>query len=44
MLRVFVTAVCLWSVPPLHAQALEPIRYTLSFPAPLTHYVEVEAT
>ncbi len=22
----------------------EPIRYTLSFPAPQTHYVEVEAT
>jgi predicted metalloprotease with PDZ domain len=26
------------------AQGLEPIRYTLSFPAPQTHYVEVEAT
>jgi predicted metalloprotease with PDZ domain len=26
------------------AQALEPIRYTLSFPAPHTHYVEVEAS
>ncbi len=25
------------------AQALEPIRYTLRFPAPHTHYVEVEA-
>ena len=25
------------------AQALEPIRYTLRFPAPQTHYVEVEA-
>ena len=28
----------------LGAQALEPIRYTLRFPAPHTHYVEVEAT
>jgi predicted metalloprotease with PDZ domain len=28
----------------LQAQALEPIRYTLRFPAPHTHYVEVEAT
>lgn len=28
---------------PLRAQALEPIRYTLRFPAPHTHYVEIEA-
>ena len=28
----------------LSAQALEPIRYTLRFPAPSTHYVEVEAS
>lgn len=28
---------------PLIAQAPEPIRYTLRFPAPHTHYVEVEA-
>ncbi len=28
---------------PAGAQALEPIRYTLRFPAPHTHYVEVEA-
>ena len=28
---------------PLAAQAPEPIRYTLRFPAPQTHYVEVEA-
>jgi predicted metalloprotease with PDZ domain len=28
---------------PLRAQASEPIRYTLRFPAPHTHYVEVEA-
>src|SRR5918993_1575874 len=25
------------------AQALDPIRYTLRFPAPHTHYVEIEA-
>ena len=29
---------------PLSAQAVEPIRYTLRFPAPHTHYVEVEAS
>ena len=29
---------------PLSAQAVEPIRYTLRFPAPQTHYVEVEAS
>ncbi len=29
---------------PGSAQILEPIRYTLSFPAPHTHYVEVEAS
>lgn len=28
----------------LSAQAVEPIRYTLRFPAPQTHYVEVEAS
>ncbi|MFN8061186.1 MAG: PDZ domain-containing protein [Vicinamibacterales bacterium] len=27
----------------LHAQPPEPVRYTLRFPAPHTHYVEVEA-
>jgi predicted metalloprotease with PDZ domain len=27
----------------LSAQALEPVRYTLRFPAPQTHYVEIEA-
>jgi predicted metalloprotease with PDZ domain len=27
----------------LHAQAADPIRYTLRFPAPHTHYVDVEA-
>src|SRR5688500_16069037 len=29
---------------PAHAQALEPIRYTVSFPAPPTNYGEVEAS
>ena len=29
---------------PVFAQSLEPIRYTVSFPAPHTHYVEVEAS
>ena len=28
----------------LAAQGNDPIRYTLRFPAPHTHYVEVEAT
>jgi len=28
---------------PIAAQALEPIRYTVRFPAPETHYLEVEA-
>jgi hypothetical protein len=28
----------------LEAQAQDPIRYTLRFPAPHTHYVDVEAT
>lgn len=31
------------STGPLRAQAAEPIHYTLRFPAPHTHYVEVEA-
>jgi len=35
-------ALLLWSAPAF-GQTLEPIRYTLSFPAPHTHYVEVEA-
>ncbi len=33
-----------WCAGPAHAQTLEPIRYTVSFPAPHTHYVEVEAS
>ena len=37
--------IALFAVPgdSLHAQALDPIRYTLRFPAPQTQYVEVEA-
>jgi hypothetical protein len=31
-------------VRPAGAQQLEPIRYTLSFPAPYTHYVDVDAS
>ena len=31
------------ATPNAAAQGLEPIRYTLTFPAPQTHYVEVEA-
>lgn len=38
-------AIALFAVPvdSLQAQALDPIRYTLRFPAPQTQYVEVEA-
>ncbi len=42
-LRVFVILACICCAQPLHAQTLEPVRYTLGFPAPLSHYVEVEA-
>src|SRR5262245_56893689 len=31
------------AVPPLHAQRLDPIVYTMRIPAPETHYVEIEA-
>jgi predicted metalloprotease with PDZ domain len=45
--KTLLAIVCLCTVVstagPLGAQALEPIRYTLRFPAPHTHYVEVEA-
>ena len=45
--RVLLAAACLSTVvfgaSPANAQALDPIRYTLRFPAPHTHYVEVEA-
>jgi predicted metalloprotease with PDZ domain len=45
--RVLLAVACVCTVvfgdASLGAQALEPIRYTLRFPAPHTHYVEVEA-
>ena len=45
--RLLLVAACLCTVvygdAALSAQALDPIRYTLRFPAPHTHYVEVEA-
>jgi predicted metalloprotease with PDZ domain len=34
----------LWAAPPADAQPGAPLRYTLRFPAPHTHYVEVEAS
>lgn len=37
------TCVCVLLTGDARAQALDPIRYTLRFPAPHTHYVEVEA-
>ena len=36
-------AAAVFSHAPARAQTLEPIRYTVSFPAPHTHYVEIEA-
>ncbi len=33
----------LWYACALGAQTLEPIRYTVSFPAPATHYLEIDA-
>ena len=45
--RTFLALACVCSVVTsgavVGAQALDPIRYTLRFPAPHTHYVEVEA-
>jgi len=45
--RILLAVVCVCTLASggasLQAQALEPIRYTLRFPAPHTHYVEVEA-
>ena len=38
---VLLVALC---VAPAESQTLEPIRYTVSFPAPHTHYIEVEAS
>jgi predicted metalloprotease with PDZ domain len=43
-LRILVVHACIACANVSYAQTPEPIRYTLSFPAPLTHYVEVEAT
>jgi predicted metalloprotease with PDZ domain len=45
LLHLFFAALALTLVmtEPASAQAPEPIRYTLRFPAPHTHYVEVEA-
>ncbi len=47
MKRILLGIVCVYTVvfgaPQLRAQAVEPIRYTLRFPAPHTHYVDVEA-
>ena len=37
-------ALFLLYAPHSFAQTLEPIRYTVSFPAPHTHYVEIEAS
>ena len=45
--RILLALACLCTVvspAPVSAQALEPIRYTLRFPAPQTQYVEVEAS
>jgi predicted metalloprotease with PDZ domain len=41
---IFVTFVLLWFSTIASAQTLEPVRYTVSFPAPHTHYLEVEAS
>jgi len=45
--RLFLVTACLCTVvfgdAAVRAQALDPIRYTLRFPAPHTHYVDVEA-
>ncbi len=45
--RILMALACLCAIvvtsAALEAQTLEPIRYTLRFPAPHTHYVEVEA-
>ena len=37
-------ALCVLCASHALAQTLEPIRYTVSFPAPQTHYVEIEAS
>jgi len=43
LLRNALLIILLWAAPAF-SQPLEPIRYTVSFPAPETHYVEVEAS
>ena len=43
LILVLAAAVALSAGFPLGAEMLEPISYTLRFPAPQTHYVEVEA-
>ena len=43
-LRVVVAALVLLCGGEAYAQTLEPISYTVSFPAPHTHYVEIEAS
>jgi len=40
---IFVFAAVLFAVS-ADSQTLEPVRYTVSFPAPQTHYVEIEAS
>ena len=40
---LFAIALVVAAVDSANAQSVEPIRYTLRFPAPHTHYVEVEA-
>ena len=42
-LKPILLGLLFWSVP-ASGQVLEPIRYSLSFPAPHTHYVEVDAS
>ncbi len=44
LVRLVVFAAAVFSYAPARAQTLEPIRYTVSFPAPHTHYVEIEAS
>src|SRR5688572_8857154 len=41
--RLLVSLAMIYAVPALAQTPPEPIRYTLSFPAPQTHYVEVAA-
>ena len=43
-LTLTLLALFLLYAPHSFAQTLEPIRYTVSFPAPHTHYVEIEAS